>query len=96
MSRLRDGGADVRDHGDRAVWRWRPDRARPRAQTRCHRLGRNEGLLFATAMDALGALLRSPKLAGLTITECNPDHAEEGADGLERLAATVAAALTGS
>ena len=58
--------------------------------------GRNEGLLFATAMDALGVLLRSPKLAGLTITECNPDHAEEGADGLERLAATVAAALTGS
>ena len=22
----------MRDHGDRAVWRWRPDRARPRAQ----------------------------------------------------------------
>ncbi len=32
VSRLRDGGADVRDHGDRAIWRWRPDRARPRAQ----------------------------------------------------------------
>ena len=57
--------------------------------------GRNEGLPFATAMDALGALLGSPRFAGLTITECNPDHAEEGADGLERLAATVAGALTG-
>ena len=29
---LRDSGTDVRDHGDREVWRWRPDRERPRAQ----------------------------------------------------------------
>jgi arginase len=29
---LRGHGADVRDHGDRSVWRWRPDRERPRAQ----------------------------------------------------------------
>ena len=49
----------------------------------------------ATAMDALGALLGSPRFAGLTITECNPDHAEEGTDGLGRRAATVAGALTG-
>jgi arginase len=55
--------------------------------------GRNEGLPFVTAMDALDVLLRSSKLVGLTITECNPDHAEEGAAGLERLVATVAAAL---
>lgn len=32
LDALRGGGADVRDHGDRAVWRWRPDRANPRAQ----------------------------------------------------------------
>jgi arginase len=32
VARLRDAGADVRDHGDRERWRWRPDRARPRAQ----------------------------------------------------------------
>jgi arginase len=29
---LRDRGVEVRDLGDRPVWRWRPDRERPRAQ----------------------------------------------------------------
>ena len=29
---LRDNAVDVRDHGDREPWRWRPDRERPRAQ----------------------------------------------------------------
>jgi arginase len=29
---LRRSGVDVRDHGDREEWRWRPDRERPRAQ----------------------------------------------------------------
>ena len=29
---LRRFGVDVRDHGDREVWRWRPDREHPRAQ----------------------------------------------------------------
>lgn len=32
IDRLRDAGADVDDTGDSPVWRWRPDRARPRAQ----------------------------------------------------------------
>ena len=32
IDRLRDAGADVVDAGDSPVWRWRPDRARPRAQ----------------------------------------------------------------
>jgi arginase len=32
LDRLRDAGADVVDAGDSPVWRWRPDRARPRAQ----------------------------------------------------------------
>ncbi len=29
---LEDAGIDVRDRGDRQVWRWRPDRENPRAQ----------------------------------------------------------------
>jgi arginase len=32
LERLRDAGIDVVDHGDSPVWRWRPDRERPRAQ----------------------------------------------------------------
>ena len=32
IDRLRDAGAGVDDTGDSPVWRWRPDRARPRAQ----------------------------------------------------------------
>ncbi len=32
IDRLGDAGADVHDSGDSPVWRWRPDRARPRAQ----------------------------------------------------------------
>jgi arginase len=56
--------------------------------------GRNEGLAHADAMRALGRLLASPRLAGLTITELNPDHAEPG--GLERFAAAVGESLTRS
>jgi len=55
--------------------------------------GRNEGLPFAAALRALGVLLDSPLLGGLTITELNPDHIEEGADTLERLVAAVANGL---
>ena len=29
---LRAAGAEVHDHGDRELWRWRPDREHPRAQ----------------------------------------------------------------
>jgi arginase len=32
LDRLRGAGADVEDTGDSPVWRWRPDRERPRAQ----------------------------------------------------------------
>jgi arginase len=32
VDELRDRGVEVRDLGDRPVWRWRPDRERPRAQ----------------------------------------------------------------
>jgi arginase len=55
--------------------------------------GRNEGLPFATALAALVVLLASPQLAALTITELNPDHVEEGAGAIERLASAVAEGL---
>jgi arginase len=55
--------------------------------------GRNEGLAFATALRALRPLLASPLLAGLTITELNPDHAEEGAGAIERLSFSLAEML---
>ena len=56
--------------------------------------GRNEGLSYEHALRALGALLSSPRLAGLTITELNPDHAERGAGSIERFAAAVAQSLS--
>jgi hypothetical protein len=40
-------------------------------------------------MSALAALLASRRLAGLTITELNPDHAEQGAGSIERFVASV-------
>ena len=55
--------------------------------------GRNEGLPYADTIAALDALLQAPRLAGLTVTELNPDHAEEGAGSIERLARDVAGAV---
>jgi arginase len=57
--------------------------------------GRNVGLAYGDAITALERLLASELLAGLTITELNPDHAEEGADSLARFAADVARCLAG-
>jgi arginase len=53
--------------------------------------GRNQGLTYDHALRALDRLLASPGLAGLTITELNPDHAEAGT--LERFASAVAGSL---
>jgi arginase len=58
--------------------------------------GRNVGLAYEAAIASLDRLLASELLAGLTITELNPDHAEEGADSLARFAADVARCLAGS
>jgi len=58
--------------------------------------GRNEGLPYEAAMRALGAILASPKLAALTITELNPAHAEAGAGSVERFVGDVASGLGGS
>jgi arginase len=55
--------------------------------------GRNEGLAFDQALRALETILASPRLAGLTITELNPDHAERGGGGIERFATAVADGL---
>jgi arginase len=51
--------------------------------------GRNEGLAYDTTMSALAALLASRGLAGVTITELNPDHAEQGAGSIDRFVASV-------
>jgi arginase len=56
--------------------------------------GRNEGLPYATAIQALHTLLTDPRVAGLTVTELNPHHTEEGADSIERLAQDLATGLT--
>jgi arginase len=53
--------------------------------------GRNVGIAYADAMRALHVLLASPTLAGLTITELNPDHAAASPGSVERFAADVAA-----
>jgi arginase len=57
--------------------------------------GRNEGLAYADAVEALEALVGSPRVAGLTVTELNPAHVEEGAGSIERLASDVAGAIGG-
>jgi arginase len=58
--------------------------------------GRNEGIAYEQAATALAVLLASPAVAGLTVTELNPAHVEDGAGSIERLARDLAAALTGS
>jgi arginase len=55
--------------------------------------GRNEGVSYEHAVGALRVLLASPLIRGLTITELNPHHAEDGAGSIERLARDVATAL---
>jgi arginase len=56
--------------------------------------GRNEGLPYATVIETLHVLLTHPRIKGLTLTELNPHHAEEGAQSIERLAKDLAAGLT--
>jgi arginase len=58
--------------------------------------GRNEGIAYEQAAAALSVLLGSPVLAGVTVTELNPDHVEEGSGSIERLVRDLAAGLTGS
>jgi arginase len=55
--------------------------------------GRNEGLPYDKALQALDVLLASHRFAGLTITELNPDHAEQGAGSIVRFATDVGGSL---
>jgi arginase len=48
---LRRSGVDVRDHGDREGWRWRPDREHPRAQ--------NVGRIVEIVQDTAGRVRQS-------------------------------------
>jgi arginase len=58
--------------------------------------GRNQGLPYEAAMQALDALVASPRLAALTVTELNPDHTEDGAHSVERFASALAESLVRS
>ena len=58
-------------------------------------VGRNEGLAYEHALRALERLLAPACVAGLTVTELNPDHVEAGTDTLERFAERLARALAG-
>ena len=58
--------------------------------------GRNEGLPFDVAVRALGALLKSRRLAALTVTEFNPDHGEEDGSTAQALADGLARAFSNS
>lgn len=56
--------------------------------------GRNIGLPFASAFAALSALLQTERLAGLTITELNPNHGADDGSTLDLFVQELVAALT--
>jgi arginase len=56
--------------------------------------GRSQGLPFDAALQALGTLLGSSKLAAVTVTEFNPDHGEEDGSTAEALAQGLSDALS--
>jgi arginase len=56
--------------------------------------GRNEGITYEQATAVLAVLLESPAVAGITVTELNPAHVEDGAGSIERLARDLAGGLT--
>jgi hypothetical protein len=47
-------------------------------------------------MASFKVLAASPDLAGLTVTELNPEHGEAGGGAIERLARDLAAGLSQS
>jgi arginase len=58
--------------------------------------GRNEGLPFDVVVRALGTLLKSERLAALTVTEFNPDHGEVDGSTSGALADGIVRALSNS
>jgi arginase len=55
----------------------------------------NQGLLFQDAMDCLALFASSPAFSGLTVTEFNPDHADEQGALAVTFVASLAQALAG-
>jgi arginase len=55
---------------------------------------RNIGLPLDTALEALRVLARSERLAGVTVTELNPDHGEPDGSTVRRFAEGIASALS--
>ena len=47
---------------------------------------KNKGLSYSRTLDVLGVFLKSPKFAGLTLTEINPDHGAEDGSTIQRFA----------
>jgi arginase len=58
-------------------------------------VGRNEGVPYAAAIEALRGLLAAPRLAAVTVTELNPVHAAAEPGLLKRFGADLAAAVAG-
>jgi len=47
---------------------------------------KNKGLSYSNTLELLEVFLKSPKIAGLTLTEINPDHGAEDGSTIQRFA----------
>jgi arginase len=47
---------------------------------------KNKGLSYSHTLELLGVFLKSPKFAGLTLAEINPDHGAEDGSTIQRFA----------
>jgi arginase len=56
---------------------------------------RGDGVTLDEAMRALGVLARSERVSAITVTELNPDHADEQGEQLRRFVERLAGALAG-
>jgi len=56
---------------------------------------KNKGLSYSHTLEVLEALLKSPKFAGLTLTEINPDHGAEDGSTIQRIAQDLSRLLAG-
>jgi len=51
---------------------------------------KNKGLSYSHTLEFLEVLLKSPKFAGLTLTEINPDHGDQDGSTIQRFAEDLA------
>jgi arginase len=56
---------------------------------------KNKGLSYNQALEVLQVFLKSPKFAGLTLTEINPDHGSEDGSTILRFAQDLSRLLAG-